>query len=508
MKINVIHRAKINIVFGFINKIIIIACPFIQRILVQKFFGPEYIGLNSLFASFISILNLSELGLNAAVLSHLYKPFSEDDIPKINAILGFYKKLYKLIGTAILVLGLLFIPFISYFVRESDNIQCNVYCIYLFFLLNTCLGYFLYAYVSNILILNQRDDVQSNISSLTIVLLNVFQAVVIIYLKNYYLFIILIPVFTLINNFLLKYFSSKLFPHLFPHGKIDSETKHSIKKLVIGSAINKICGASRHSFDSIFATLFLGLTITGYYNNYYMIIAGISSMLSIISTAFTGGIGNHVAYKSKEENLSELIKLDFLYLWIGGCITCILLCVIQPFMKIWMGEQSLLDFKMVILFCLYFYLLKFGDNRFVYLGAIGLWWENKYRALAEMISNIILNYFLTLVWGLYGIIISSIVSIFIFNHFGVCYILFKNYFGIHRLWNYHFRFLSYSLSTMFCCFLCFIVCKRLAISNVLICIVAKALLCFMIYNLIYLLIYSRTSEFKYLYQSLKKHFSF
>ena len=326
MRIDILKRAKINIIFGTINKIAIILCPFVQRIFIQKYFGSDYIGLNSLFSSIFSVLNLSELGLNSAILSFIYKPMADDDVSQVNSILNFYKKAYKAIGIVILILGLVSSIFIPRLARDSQCIDYNLYYIYFIMLFNCVIGYFLYAYVTCIFIANQRDDVKSNISTFTIVLLNISQIGIIIYTKNYYLFVLLVPIFTIITNILSKYYVNKLFPQYFPSGKIGHDKLVAINKLVAGSAISKISSASRHSLDSIFAAVFLGLTLTGFYNNYYMVLAGLSSFLSILATSFTGGIGNHIAYKTKEENLLEWKKIDFMYFAVSGCVTCILLC--------------------------------------------------------------------------------------------------------------------------------------------------------------------------------------
>ena len=65
----------------------------------------------------------------------------------------------------------------------------------------------------------------------------------------------------------------------------------------------------------------LGLTLTAIYNNYFVIFTGLISFVGIISAAFTGGVGNHVATRTVKENYDEKKKLDFVYLWLGGWFT-------------------------------------------------------------------------------------------------------------------------------------------------------------------------------------------
>ena len=55
-----------NAIWGFIDKIILMVLPFITRTLILKLIGEEYLGLNGLFTSIITVLNIADLGFGAA----------------------------------------------------------------------------------------------------------------------------------------------------------------------------------------------------------------------------------------------------------------------------------------------------------------------------------------------------------------------------------------------------------------------------------------------------------
>lgn len=98
-------NAMRNIIFGFINRLVLILGPFVIRTILIKKLGAEYLGLSSLFTSILQVLNLTELGFSSAVVYSMYKPIVEKDVEKICALLNFYKKVYRIIGCVILVLG-------------------------------------------------------------------------------------------------------------------------------------------------------------------------------------------------------------------------------------------------------------------------------------------------------------------------------------------------------------------------------------------------------------------
>ena len=139
-------NAMRNITFGFINKLIVLLVPFIIRTVIIKTLGSEYLGLNSLFVSILQVLNLAELGFSSAIVYSMYKPIAEKDTKTICALMNLYKKIYSVIGIVIIVVGLVLLPFLSYFIKGSYPNDINIYILYLIYLMNTAITYFLFAY--------------------------------------------------------------------------------------------------------------------------------------------------------------------------------------------------------------------------------------------------------------------------------------------------------------------------------------------------------------------------
>ena len=113
MKLERSKNAMRNASFGIINRLVGIICPFIVRTIFIKVLSVEYLGLNSLFSSILTVLNLTELGFSSAIVFCMYKPIADDDTDAINALLYFYKKAYKYIGIIIFTIGVCLIPFLE-----------------------------------------------------------------------------------------------------------------------------------------------------------------------------------------------------------------------------------------------------------------------------------------------------------------------------------------------------------------------------------------------------------
>ena len=108
MKLERSKNAARNVFFGTITKIYNILVPFLMRTALIYCLGMEYVGLNSLFVSILSVLNLAVLGVGSALVFSMYKPLAEDDAEKICALMRLYRIYYRIIvwqlGLAIFII--------------------------------------------------------------------------------------------------------------------------------------------------------------------------------------------------------------------------------------------------------------------------------------------------------------------------------------------------------------------------------------------------------------------
>ena len=135
-----------NVLWGMTNQVIMLLLPFLIRTIILRVLGTEYLGLSSLFTSILQVLNLSELGFSTAVVYSLYKPIADDDKPTICAILRFYKRIYKIVGTVILLCGLCLLPFLRFLINGSAPDGINIQILFVIYLLNASVGYLFFAY--------------------------------------------------------------------------------------------------------------------------------------------------------------------------------------------------------------------------------------------------------------------------------------------------------------------------------------------------------------------------
>lgn len=498
MKIERTKNATRNIVIGFINKIVVLLLPFFVRTAFIYSLGAEYLGLNSLFTSILTVLNMAELGFSSAVVFSMYKPIANDDEDTICAILNYLRKIYRVVGTVILIGGLILMPFLPKLIRGKCPDELNIYILFLIYLLNTALTYLLFAYKKSIIEAFQRNDYISLNDTITTGLTNVLQLVLLLSWKSiyaYYIYLLIMLLFTVINNLLNARVVNKKFSQYKCKGRISDSDRKIIKKQVGGLVIGRICQMTQNSFDSIFISAFIGLTMTTIYNNYYFVVNGLVGIMNVITVSMLAGIGNSIAAESKEKNYKDFTKFNFIYIWISSWIAVTVFCLYNNFMILWVGKKLTLSLLAAVLFSSYFFVMKMCDIRITYVSAAGLWWENRIRALIEMLTNIVLNFVLVQLFGIYGVISATIISMLFVNFIFGAKILFKHYFTDYSVMKYYFDNAIYVAVVIASAFITWTITSRLG-GNGLINLVLRGIVCCIVPNLILLLVYFKTDKFK------------
>ena len=485
-----------NIGWGFIYQILTLLLPFIIRTIILHILGEEYLGLNSLFASILNVLNMAELGFSSAIVFSMYEPIAKNDKDTICALMAYYKKVYVVVGLVVLGLGLSIMVFLDKLIKGSHPADINLYILYGIYLFNAVISYFLFAYKSTLLAAFHRNDISSKISIVITIIQHGIQILILVLWKNYYLYIALLPIATITTNILNNHLSKKYYPGYDPKGSLSLDVREKIKKQVKGLMVSKICGTLRNSTDSIILSAFIGLSVVAMYTNYYYILNAVHGILTIIGVSMKSGVGNSIVKDNKKKNYRDFEKFTFIYIWLAGWFSCCLFCIYQPFMKIWTGKESMiLPFCNMIMFCIYFFSLCLTDIRNVYMDAIGLWWEARYRSIAESIGNLVLNIGLGYLFGITGIIIATLITLIIINIGYGTKILFDNFFNEEKIMKYIYQLIIYSLVTAIVSIICYFICNIPNFSGYMN-LFFRGICCVIIPNILFFIFYYKNKNYK------------
>lgn len=225
MRLERTKNATRNMVFGFLLKIYQMVLPFLMRTAIIYFMGVQYLGLNGLFTSILQVLNLAELGVGSAMVFSMYKPIIEDDTDKICALMNLYRTYYRIIGSAIAIIGIALTPLIPFLIKGSLPGELNIYVLYYLNLATTVMTYWLFSYKNCLLTAHQREDVVSKVGLFINTVQFSGQLLVVIFLKNYYIYLIVALLSQINSNLITAYKVTKMYPEYKAVGKLDIAEK-------------------------------------------------------------------------------------------------------------------------------------------------------------------------------------------------------------------------------------------------------------------------------------------
>ena len=482
-----------NMFFGVITRVIQILFPFVIRTAFIYTLGVEYLGLNSLFSSILSVLSLTELGISSALVFSMYKPLAEGDTETVCALMNLYRKCYYTIGCVIALLGTALLPFLPNLIKGDLPPDVNIYVLYGINLLSTVISYFLFAYKNCILEVHQRNDITSKIVLLMSFIQYGVQTAVLIFVRNYYAFLVVSPIISISRNIITSLIVDKKYPQFKARGKVEPAIISGIKKRISALVLYKIGGIVLNSVDNIVISAFLGLSILAIYNNYYYLLTALFGFLAIIVQSMLAGVGNSVVTDTIEKNYQDFNKFLFMQLWIVSWCAITLFCLYQPFMYLWVGEKLMFPTFTAFLMVLLFSSWRIGDIVGLYKEALGMWYEDRFRPLIGAVVNLSTNLILVQFIGIDGVILSSIICIVLITFPIAANTLFKNYFKRSPMVFYA-KQLRHFLVTGVCGAATYACCEWIG-GNTIGTFILKMAVCVVVPNLMMIVIYHRNPEF-------------
>lgn len=238
-------------------------------------------------------------------------------------------------------------------------------------------------------------------------------------------------------------FAEKMYPQYKARGSLPKSKVKEINKRVRDLFTARIGSVIVESADTIVISAFLGLTVLAQYQNYYFIITALIGLITVILSSSRAGIGNSLVTETKEKNFCDFKKLTLIISWICTTVSAILLAVFQPFIKLWAGEENLLSYSIVVCIVIYFFISQMNGLFNLYKDAAGIWNKDKYRTLITALSNLCLN-LLTVRWlGLYGVILSTVVSTVVIGIPWILHNLFTTVFDKKQLGGFAGQIIAY-----------------------------------------------------------------
>lgn len=495
-----INTIKNSIVSILCNVITIIIGLVAQSVMI-KTLGVEYTGINGLFNNIISMLAMAELGIGTAIIFSLYEPIAKQEKEKIKSLMSFYQKSYRVIAIIIGVIGLGLMFFLKYIVKDT-NISENINIIYLLFVLDTVISYLL-SYKRTILYAAQKIYITKIIHIVYLVVMNIAQIIVLLLTNNFILYVIIKIICNVIENIVNTYFANKLFPYTKEKDvqPIDTDTKKTIFNKIKGLMLHKLGGFFVLGTDNIIISSFFSVSMVGYYSNYNVVISAVTKLFSQIFEAFTPSVGDLLLDKNKDKHYSIFKNILFLNSWIYTFAACGIACMIEPFIKLWIGEGYILEYLVLLTLVINLYIQGMRLSFNIFKNAAGVFYEDRFVPLIEATTNIVASIVLLKIFGLAGVFMGTIISNIMLFIFSYPKFVYKRIFEKDKK-AYCKDLLKYLITTIMSLTMCIISVKIYEAPSVIIELVKNGIIVLIIPNLIYFIIFKKSKEFNYIKELL------
>ena len=493
-----------NVVFGFALKIYQLLMPFIIRTIIIYTLGMEYAGLNSLFTSILSVLNIAELGVGTIMVFYMYKPIEERDSERICALMNLYKLYYRAIGMVILVIGVAITPFIPKLITGDVPADINIYILYYLNLGATVLSYWLFAYKNSLFQAHQRNDVISKVTIITDTVKYILQISLLYLLHNYYYYVIVMLLIQILNNAMTAICSDRAFPEYKARGNLSRDEKRKINMSIKDIFYSQLGMTITLSVDSIVISAFLGLVPLAQYQNYYFIVNALIGFFTIFYQSIRASVGTNIIVKTQKDNYCDFKFITFIIMGAITFCSCCLINMYQPFIELWVGSSNLLSFLCVILLVVYFVVYELSLMIGCYKDISGKWHSDRFRPLITAIVNLGTNIILVQYIGLYGILLSTIFSFTFINIPWLYRRVFIDVFNEVQKRNYTYFLLVKIIGLIVIVSISFLICEKICFDSIWIMLVVRFLLCSIISVCAYCLVNHNDDNYKRAIKTIKR----
>lgn len=496
-------------VIGVTGNLLNVLFGFIYRSIFLQILSAEYLGINGLFTNVLQILSLAEMGITTAITYRFYEPINQGDVEKVGKLMRFFKTVYMYIAIAILAIGLLILPFVKFFIKDTNEVpqDINLQLVYVLFLLNTVSSY-LFVYKQTLLSADQKNYLVSIFQIISTIGKYVAQIAILFISRNYTLTLAIGIFVTILINFLLSVWITYKYKPVFEvQEKLAKDDSNEILDDTKACMLHKIGATVKTGTDNIVLAKMVSLVATGIYSNYSLIVSSIQNVLNQLLGNFISSIGNAKVNLDKERHYEIYKKLLFVDLWITSLITGCIYLLIDDFIILWIGEEYLLDDFTVILLCAQFYIAVSRIINISYTNGCGLFVKDKIRPVIEALLNLVISILLAYYIGIAGVFLGTVLSAVLTICWREPIILYKYEFEkkVSDYWITYFKFLLITIGS--CCLMKMIKIKIFTIELSWFIWVLEGICVFIAINLILLILLHKEKEFTICIDVVKKVFN-
>ncbi|MBO4914842.1 MAG: oligosaccharide flippase family protein [Oscillospiraceae bacterium] len=394
---------------------------FVIRTIFVRILGRSYLGINGYFSSILTMLSLTELGLDTAINFKLYKPLAERDVPRLRILMKFYRLAYLVVGTVILILGVCLIPFLPTLVKDYDAITelgVNGTAIFLLNLGSSVTSYWFFASNSAIIKADQKNYIISITGVITEFICAVVQVAVLLIWSNFTLYVTAAVFAKIIGNLINAVIALRMYPDVFEKTDehMDAAEIRGMFKDLGAIFFSKLNSVAIKATDNLVLGFFSGFDILGSYSNYLVIYGAATSIPNKAYTAAKASMGNLFASSDDLTKYRFFKVANYLIIIIYGVFAVGVSVLADELITVWLGAEYVIPQPFSLLVGLEILFVGVINNLNQIRNVSGLFRQMWFRPAIGVVINLVVSVALVQVWDIYGVLLGTIAS-YVFSNF-------------------------------------------------------------------------------------------
>ena len=427
-------KSFLNVSVSIASRVILLFVAIIVRRLLIQHIGNHVNGLNSLFTDIIGMLSVVELGVGRAIVYSMYSPIVNGDKKKEAGLFNLYKKLYSIIGAAILVAGLLVMPFLPKLINDYETIDVNVYFTFLLTLINVALSY-LYSAKTSLIEAHKDNYITTGILTISGLFRDGLQIAVILIWKSFPIYLICGIIATFLSWGLTEIVVHRSYLSIIKSREVvDRETKSEIVQNAKALVMHKVGTMLVNSVDSIIISSFVGVVLLGKYSNYNYIAVSMVGIISLFFTPLTSTIG-HICAQGDAKKTKEYFDLFYYLNYVLGVVFFLgYYAVIDNVVTLLFGSGLNVPHSIAFIITLNRFIQYMRNAALLFRNASGAFYYDRWKPIAEGIANLVLSLLFVYVFPeglkIVGVIVATIITNLLICDIVEPYVIFTHVFGI------------------------------------------------------------------------------
>lgn len=403
------RRLLYNTITGFALQITSVLCGIILPRLIIGEYGSDANGLVQSITRFLSIVSFMEMGVGYVIQSSLYKPLAENDKIKQSEIMASGGKFFSRIGR-ILIIYVVVLIIVFPHINKSTFSWLYTATLILAISISSFAQYYFGIVDRLLLTADQRGYIQYSAQIITLIF-NTIMCVILIKLDaSIQVVKLFASIVFLIRPICIRIYINKKY-------KIDRKIKYNTDPIT-----HKMSGLAMHisqvileDTDTIVLTVLSTLANVSIYSVYHLIVYGVKQIIFSMTSGFDSILGRLWAKQELEKLRKFFASMEWLIHTLTTLIFSVCAVLIIPFVRVYTkgvtdAEYVQPLFAIIIVIATAGHCLRLPYNKMIIAG--GHFKETQTCYIVSAILNIVISCVTVFFWGLIGVAIGTLISMF------------------------------------------------------------------------------------------------